>query len=158
MADTHHRGRGRINPWWWVLSGGGAFVAIIALVAWFGGNPAPDGTPWLDQPDAVILAIIGGVVTMLTPIIPALAGIRRETSATAHHVVNDHGNKNLREDIDEIKAIAHRLDARVSGVQRDVGRMDERLNVVLERQDYQQKRTDDALQRIHNLERPKDYP
>lgn len=105
MADTHHRGRGRINPWWWVLSGAAALTSIISLVVWFGGQIAPDGESYLLNPDAIVLAIISGAVSISAPLIPAVVGIRKDTAATTQHVVNSHGDRNLRSDIDSALAL-----------------------------------------------------
>lgn len=95
------------------MSAFGGLVAIISLVIWWGGSPAPDGTPWITDPDKIILAIVGGFVALVSPVIPILLGIWKDTAATTEHVVNSHSDAILRDDIDELLTLARSTERRV---------------------------------------------
>lgn len=118
--SSPHTPRSRISPWWWVVSIVGGLVCVIALVVWLGGSPAPDGGPWLAEPDKIVLAIIAGFIGLASPVVPLLLGIRKDTAATTEHVVNSHGGTIMRDDLDEIKEIVKSVRAEQREQRRDI--------------------------------------
>lgn len=100
---TSHPSSRRRSLWWWVLFAVGVALVLFGMVAWLGGQIAPDGESYLRDPDAIILAIIGGLVSFGSLLAPKLQKIETQTSATRNHVVNSH-ERNLRDDIDELLA------------------------------------------------------
>lgn len=90
----------------------------------------------------VIVAALGVVSVLVGKSVGKLRGEVRETAATVgrvrHHVENDHGDRNLREELDERDKAAQERHAEVMramhSTQRDVGGL---------RQDIRQLRSDD---------------
>ena len=118
------------SPWWWVLFASGALLVVIGLVAWLCGQIAPDGTTYLRDPDAIILAVIGGAASITALVIPKLKAIETQTCATTEHVVNSHGSRILREDIDELLAHARHHSTRMKF-------MEDRQEQMAQRQEQQ---------------------
>jgi hypothetical protein len=93
---------------------------------------------------AVIVAALGVVSVLVGKSVGKLRGEVRETAATVgrvrHHVENDHGDRNLREELDEREVMRA-----MRSTQRDVGGL---------RQDVRQLRSDDQAldQRMQRVE------
>lgn len=88
---------------WWILFFLGLFVAIVSIIVWMGATNAADGDPLLENPGALVLALISGVTSIAALVIPKLSAIGNNTAQTAQHVVNSHTERNMRDDIDELK-------------------------------------------------------
>lgn len=101
----------------------------------------------------VIVAALGVVSVLVGKSVGKLRGEVRETAATVgrvrHHVENDHGDRNLREELDERDKAAQERHAEVMramhSTQRDIGGL---------RQDVRQLRSDDQAldQRMQRVE------
>ena len=125
MTVTQPRTRLRLGPLAWIVSSVGALVFVIGIIAWLGGMHDPHGNPWIDNPDAIIIALIGAVGIAIPPLVTNLRQIRRGVESTRDHVVNSHTDRNLRDDIDTILRKIDSLTGRVSDIselQRDQGK------------------------------------
>ncbi|MDR7113876.1 hypothetical protein J2X03_003778 [Microbacterium trichothecenolyticum] len=109
--------RPRTPPVWWVLFAVGLLVAAAGAVVWLGATNAPGGRPLIENPGGIIAVLVGGVLSLTAVIIPKLNSIRDATAATQHHVVNDHGDRVLRDDMDELLRIARSTERRVEAVE-----------------------------------------
>ncbi|MBW9118895.1 hypothetical protein JNB63_02185 [Microbacterium trichothecenolyticum] len=110
--------RPRTPPIWWVVFSVGLLVALAGAIVWLGATNAPSGDrPLIENPGGIIALLIGGVTSTAALIIPKLNTIRDATAATQHHVVNDHGDRVLRDDLDELLRIARSTEARVGAVE-----------------------------------------
>lgn len=117
--------RPRTPPIWWVVFAVGLLVAAVGAIVWLGATNAPAGRPLVENPGGIIVALIGGAVSLSALIVPKLNSIRDATAATQHHVVNDHGDRVLRDDLDKairlIEGVATQV-AQVRKTQADHGR------------------------------------
>lgn len=93
--------RPRTPPYWWVLFGVGLIVAAVGAIVWLGATNGPGGRALVENPGGIIAVLVGGVLSVTAVIIPKLNSIRDATAATQHHVVNDHGDRVLRDDLDK---------------------------------------------------------
>jgi len=104
----------RIGWGWWTAAILGLIVAVavvgVALVAALRSGREID-------PNQIMLALIALLGSLGAVIIPKLNAVGKNTSQTAEHVVNSHSEKNLRDDIDEIKRIVKVTDSRLYGVE-----------------------------------------
>lgn len=113
-GDHHTAHSNRIGWGWWVVAIVGILVALavvgVALFASLRSGREID-------PNQVMLALIALLGSLGAVIIPKLNAVGKNTSQTAEHVVNSHSQKNLRDDIDEIKRIVIATDYRMYGVE-----------------------------------------
>lgn len=110
--------RPRTPPIWWVLFAVGLLVAAAGAIVWLGATNAPGGArPLIENPGGLIGILVGGVLSLSAVVIPKLNTITAATAATKHHVVNDHGDRVLRDDLDELLRIARSTEARVGAVE-----------------------------------------
>ena len=114
--QTQHSNR--IGWGWWLAAGVGLLVAVavvgVALTAALRSGREID-------PNQIMLALIALLGSLGAVIIPKLNAVGKNTSQTAEHVVNSHSQKNLRDDIDEIKRIVKATDSRLAGVEQMQG-------------------------------------
>lgn len=108
-TGTHQTHTSKIRWWWWALSGGLAFVGVVALIFWLSATNGPHGKPWLDNPTPLVVAVLGLVGAFITPLVPKVSNISTNSAQTAQHVVNSHGGRILRDDVDDIKAMLSRV-------------------------------------------------
>lgn len=99
MADTTSPAYGRrrsMTPLAWLVVVGG-IVGFIVGVVWLGATPAPQASSsmrmLLENPGAIIVAIISAIAVLGTPVVAKLTAVQRE-------VQNSH-KTNLRDDLDE---------------------------------------------------------
>lgn len=113
-GDHHTAHSNRIGWGWWVVAIVGILVAVavvgVALFASLRSGREID-------PNQVMLALIALLGSLGAVIVPKLNAVGKNTSQTAEHVVNSHSQKNLRDDIDEIKRIVQATDNRIYGVE-----------------------------------------
>lgn len=104
----------RIGWGWWVVAGLGLAVAVavvgVALLAALRSGREID-------PTQIMIALIALLGSLGAVIVPKLNAVGKNTSQTAEHVVNSHSQKNLRDDIDDIKRIVTATDSRLYGVE-----------------------------------------
>ncbi|WP_455904733.1 hypothetical protein [Microbacterium sp.] len=117
-ANHHTAHSNRIGWGWWVVAIVGISVAVavvgVALFASLRSGREID-------PNQVMLALIALLGSLGAVIVPKLNAVGKNTSQTAEHVVNSHSQKNLRDDIDEIKRIVKATDYRIYGVEQSQG-------------------------------------
>ncbi len=112
---TEDRPRQRLSPWWWVASIVGLVVVLVGLVAWLAMLRTPTGERWLTEP--VLIIVAGGLVGVGSPVLGSILRISSSVAATEEHVVNSHSTRNLRDDIDELLALARSTEQRVGSVE-----------------------------------------
>lgn len=118
-TGNHHTAHSNRIGWgWWVVAIVGIFVAVavvgVALFASLRSGREID-------PNQVMLALIALLGSLGAVIVPKLNAVGKNTSQTAEHVVNSHSQKNLRDDIDEIKRIVKATELRMHGVEQSQG-------------------------------------
>lgn len=117
-GDHHTAHSNRIGWGWWVVAIVGISVAVavvgVALFASLRSGREID-------PNQVMLALIALLGSLGAVIVPKLNAVGKNTSQTAEHVVNSHSQKNLRDDIDEIKRLVIGVDNRMNGVEQSHG-------------------------------------
>lgn len=96
----------------------GLLVAAAGATVWLGATDAPAGRPLVENPGGIIVGLIGGAVSLTALIIPRLNNIRDATAATQHHVVNDHGDRVLRDDLDRAIQLMEGVAKQVSQIRR----------------------------------------
>jgi len=114
-TGNHHAAHSNRIGWgWWVVAIVGISVAVavvgVALFASLRSGREID-------PNQVMLALIALLGSLGAVIVPKLNAVGKNTSQTAEHVVNSHSQKNLRDDIDEIKRIVKATESRMHGVE-----------------------------------------
>ncbi|MGO4488139.1 hypothetical protein [Microbacterium sp. 2RAF4] len=115
VAEGHQTTHSNRIGWgWWLTAIVGLSVAVavvaVALIASLRSGREID-------PNQVMLALIALLGSLGAVIIPKLNAVGKNTSQTAEHVVNSHSQKNLRDDIDEIKRIVKATESRMHGVE-----------------------------------------
>jgi flagellar motor component MotA len=110
--QTQHSNR--IGWGWRVGAGVGLLVAVavvvVSLIAALRSGREID-------PNQIMLALIALLGSLGALIVPKLNAVGKNTSQTAEHVVNSHSQKNLRDDIDEIKRLSHATAARLTSIE-----------------------------------------
>lgn len=114
-TENHHTAHSNRIGWgWWAVAIVGISIAVavvgVALFASLRSGREID-------PNQVMLALIALLGSLGAVIVPKLNAVGKNTSQTAEHVVNSHSEKNLRDDIDEIKRIVKATESRMQGVE-----------------------------------------
>lgn len=126
-----------MTPWAWVALGI-AMLGLLGSIVWLGAANDGDGDPLIENPGAVVVATLSLISGVLAILVPRLTRIDK--------AVNNHHDTNLRDDLTLVLTIVERVEKRVSGTARDVGRLTGRVN-------YIQQRVDGVIDAVDDLEK-----
>lgn len=126
------------SPLGWV----GLIVGLLALVGgiiWLGATHDADGQDLIENPGAVLVAVLGTFTAAISVLGPSLRRIDKQVSNT-HDI-------NLRDDLDIKHERLHRalegLASDMRGMRRDIGRNTDQISYVRQRVDSLVDRVDD---------------